>query len=73
MTKISNHCLNNFETNKDPDVGKAIAQAAAMLAKKLNAPTPDAKPDQQLSTTSTSEQENAQTNPVEVASKTKNA
>ncbi|HEY9715307.1 MAG TPA: hypothetical protein V6C72_17680 [Chroococcales cyanobacterium] len=35
MTEISNKCLDNFKTNKDPEVGKAIAEAASLLSKKI--------------------------------------
>lgn len=29
---VSNKCLNNFETNRDQDLGKAIAEAASTLS-----------------------------------------
>ncbi len=31
-TTVSNDCLDNFETNRDQDLGKAIAEAASALS-----------------------------------------
>jgi hypothetical protein len=37
---VRNDCLDNFETNRDQDLGKAIAEAATALSNKMQPTNP---------------------------------
>lgn len=55
---VRNDCLDNFETNRDQDLGKAIAEAATALSNKMQPSRPVVLKNLRRNTTTITSQQN---------------